>query len=86
MSISTGRGDGGDMGLGGGCRVSKADARVEAYGAIDELYTVISFARTQCHESELNAKARKIQREFVVVGSAISTKPVRLGPRSGSQR
>jgi len=75
VSISTRRGDTGETGLGGGGRVSKADARVEAYGAIDELNTVIGFARTRCHEAELNATVREIQRELFVVGSAISTKP-----------
>jgi len=75
MSISTRRGDAGETGLSGGGRVSKADARVEAYGAIDELNTVIGLARTQCHDAELNARIREIQHELFVVGSAISTKP-----------
>ncbi len=74
MSISTGRGDSGDTGLGGGGRVNKADARVEAYGAIDELNTVVGLARSQCNDAEINASVRKIQRELFVVGSAISTK------------
>ncbi len=75
MSISTRRGDAGETGLGGGGRVSKADARVEAYGAIDELNTVIGLARTQCHDAGLSASVREIQRELFLVGSAISTKP-----------
>jgi cob(I)alamin adenosyltransferase len=74
VSISTRRGDAGDTSLGGGARVSKADARVEAYGAIDELNTVIGVARTQCHDAEISASVRRIQRELFVVGSAISTK------------
>jgi len=37
MSIATKRGDGGQTGLAGGVRISKADLRVEAYGSIDEL-------------------------------------------------
>ena len=37
MSIATKRGDGGQTGLVGGIRISKADLRVEAYGSVDEL-------------------------------------------------
>jgi Cobalamin adenosyltransferase len=41
MSIATKRGDGGQTGLVGDVRVSKADARVEAYGCVDELNSVL---------------------------------------------
>jgi cob(I)alamin adenosyltransferase len=74
-SITTRRGDAGETGLGGGGRVSKSDARVEAYGAIDELNTTIGLARTLCDDAEIRAVLRAIQRELFAVGSAISTKP-----------
>jgi cob(I)alamin adenosyltransferase len=74
-SISTRRGDGGETGLGGGGRISKADARVEAYGAIDEVNTMIGLARTLCEEAEVCGELRTTQRELFAVGSAISTKP-----------
>jgi cob(I)alamin adenosyltransferase len=74
-SISTRRGDGGETGLGGGGRISKADARVEAYGAIDEVNATIGLARTLCEDAEVRAELRAIQRELFAVGSAISTKP-----------
>jgi cob(I)alamin adenosyltransferase len=74
-SISTRRGDAGETGLGGGGRVSKAEARVEAYGAIDETNTMIGLARTLCEDPDVTATLRTIQRELFVVGSAISTKP-----------
>jgi cob(I)alamin adenosyltransferase len=74
-SISTRRGDAGETGLGGGGRVSKGDARVEAYGSIDELNTMIGLARTLCEDIEICAELRAIQRELFAVGSAISTKP-----------
>ena len=44
-SISTMRGDGGETSLAGGVRVSKASARVETYGTIDELNSSLGFAR-----------------------------------------
>ena len=68
-------GDAGETGLGGGGRVSKGDARVEAYGAIDELNATIGLARTLCEDAEIGAALRAIQRELFAVGSSISTKP-----------
>jgi cob(I)alamin adenosyltransferase len=45
MSIATKRGDGGQTGLPGGVRVSKAHPRVECYGTIDELISQMGLAR-----------------------------------------
>jgi len=45
-SISTTRGDGGETGLAGGIRVSKAALCVEAYGNVDELNSSLGFARS----------------------------------------
>lgn len=54
MSIATTSGDGGQTGLAGGIRVSKADLRVEAYGSVDELNTVLGFARRICTDKEIH--------------------------------
>ncbi|EYB66673.1 cobalamin adenosyltransferase [Deinococcus phoenicis] len=45
MKLYTRTGDGGSTGLYGADRVSKAHARVEAYGTVDELNSVIGLAR-----------------------------------------
>jgi cob(I)alamin adenosyltransferase len=45
MKIYTRTGDGGDTGLFGGDRVSKASAQVEAYGEVDELNSVLGVVR-----------------------------------------
>lgn len=45
MKIYTRTGDAGDTGLFGGDRVSKASARVDAYGEVDELNSVLGVAR-----------------------------------------
>ena len=74
-SVSTRKGDGGITRLGGGGSISKADARVEAYGAIDELNTVIGLARVGCTDAEVCGEIRTIQRELFIVGSAVSTRP-----------
>ena len=75
MSISTKRGDGGQTGLAGGIRVSKADLRVESYGSIDELNTVLGFARSICQNKEIAAWTEEIQRTLFRVGSALATPP-----------
>ncbi len=53
MSIATKRGDAGQTGLAGGIRTSKADLRVETYGSVDELNTVLGFARSSCTTEEI---------------------------------
>jgi cob(I)alamin adenosyltransferase len=75
MSIATKRGDGGQTGLAGGIRVSKADLRVETYGSIDELNTVLGFARSICQNKEIAAWTEEIQRTLFRVGSALATPP-----------
>jgi cob(I)alamin adenosyltransferase len=75
MSIATKRGDGGQTSLPGGVRVSKANARVECYGTIDELISTLGLARSLCDDAEVNQWTRGIQRELFKVGSAIGTAP-----------
>ncbi|MEO6804020.1 MAG: cob(I)yrinic acid a,c-diamide adenosyltransferase [Granulicella sp.] len=73
MSIATKGGDGGQTGLAGGLRVSKADLRVESYGTVDELNAVLGFARSICRNQEIASWTEDIQRTLFRVGSAIST-------------
>jgi cob(I)alamin adenosyltransferase len=75
MSIATTRGDGGQTGLAGGIRVSKADLRVESYGTVDELNTVLGFARSICEDKEIAAWTETIQRTLFRLGSALATPP-----------
>jgi cob(I)alamin adenosyltransferase len=75
MSIATKRGDGGQTGLAGGIRVSKADLRVESYGTVDELNTVLGFARSICQIPEIAAWTETIQRTLFRLGSALATPP-----------
>jgi cob(I)alamin adenosyltransferase len=75
MSISTTRGDGGQTGLAGGIRVSKSDLRVESYGTVDELNTVLGFARSICQDKEIAAWTETIQRTLFRLGSALATPP-----------
>ncbi len=75
MSIATTRGDGGETGLAGGIRISKADIRVEAYGTVDELNSTLGFARSICTNKEIQEWTEGIQRTLFRVGSALSTPP-----------
>ena len=75
MSIATTRGDGGQTGLSGGIRVSKASPRVEAYGTLDEVISSLGFARSICGSEEIRQITKTIQKELFKVASAISTPP-----------
>src|SRR5271170_1885273 len=75
MSIATTRGDGGQTGLAGGIRISKADLRVEAYGTVDELNSVLGFARSICTNKDICDWTEGIQRTLFRVGSALATPP-----------
>ena len=72
MSIATKHGDTGKTGLIGGDRVSKADARVEAYGTIDELGAAMGFARAICEDEEVRELTKAIQRELFTVAGAVA--------------
>jgi cob(I)alamin adenosyltransferase len=75
MSISTKRGDTGQTGLVGGIRVSKSNARVEAYGTVDELNAFLGLARSLCQDEDVRSKTFSIQRDLFRLGSALATPP-----------
>jgi cob(I)alamin adenosyltransferase len=72
-SISTMRGDTGETGLAGGLRVSKGSLRVDAYGTIDELISVLGIARSACEEADIRALTKDIQTDLFKVGSSLAT-------------
>jgi cob(I)alamin adenosyltransferase len=75
MSIATKTGDSGQTSLAGGTRISKADLRVEAYGTVDELNSVLGFARSICTNAEICSAVHEIQKSLFRVGSALATSP-----------
>lgn len=75
MSIATTHGDAGQTGLAGGTRISKADLRVESYGTVDELNTVLGFARSICTHQQICEWTEKIQRTLFRLGSELATSP-----------
>ena len=56
MKIYTKTGDGGETGLFGGARVSKASLRVEAYGEVDELNSTVGWARVAVGDAALDQR------------------------------
>jgi cob(I)alamin adenosyltransferase len=72
-SISTMRGDTGETGLAGGLRVSKASLRVDAYGTIDELISVLGVARSLCEDADIRVLTKDIQKDLFKVGSSLAT-------------
>ena len=72
-SIATKHGDGGQTGLVGGVRVSKADMRVESYGDVDELNSFLGFARSICQTEEVCGWTEEIQRTLFRGGGSLAT-------------
>jgi cob(I)alamin adenosyltransferase len=76
MRIYTRTGDRGETGLFGGRRVRKDDARVEAYGDVDELNSVLGLAIAALESearSDVAEGLRAIQSDLFTVGSNLAT-------------
>ena len=84
MKIYTKTGDSGTTGLFGGPRVLKSDARIAAYGTVDELNAVIGLARSFMSESvgtgsatgstvDVDQMLSEIQIELFVLGADLAT-------------
>ncbi len=82
MRIYTRTGDSGDTGLFGGQRVRKDDLRVEAYGAVDELNTVLGVAVAEIADADMASLARRIQHELFALGADLAT-PADAGETHG---
>lgn len=78
MKIYTRSGDGGDTALFGGGRVSKDDARVRAYGTVDEANAALAMARSALAaavkpDAELDALLASLQSALFDLGSDLAT-------------
>lgn len=81
--VYTRTGDAGETGLRGGQRVAKHDARVEAYGTVDELNAQIGVARELARQqaascaglSSLAAALFDVQHRLFTLGSTLATLP-----------
>lgn len=73
MKIYTKTGDRGDTGLFGGGRVPKDDARVDAYGDVDELNAAIGFARAAEVMPRVDEVLVSVQRDLFAIGALLAT-------------
>ncbi len=73
MGISTKKGDKGQTSLIGGRRVSKGDLRVETYGTLDELGSVMGFARSICEHEKVAEATKAIQKELFTVSASLAS-------------
>jgi len=72
-SISTTGGDKGTTGLFGGARVSKADARLHAYGTVDEMNAVLGVVLSEGVPEALEQQLHQIQKDLFVLGADLAT-------------
>lgn len=80
--VYTRHGDKGDTHLVGGARVPKDDARIESYGTIDELNSVLGIVRAandaapkSATKTRLDQILRQVQNELFDLGSELATPP-----------
>jgi len=73
MKIYTRTGDRGSTGLFGGPRVSKDDARIEAYGTVDELNAALGVARNAGVGEIVDSQIEQIQHELFAMGAELAT-------------
>jgi cob(I)alamin adenosyltransferase len=78
MKIYTRTGDDGTTGLLGAARVPKHDARVEAYGTVDELNAALGIAATLDSQRWFADEAAAIQPALFRVGAELATTDVRM--------
>lgn len=86
MKIYTKTGDKGETSLYGGTRVSKAAARVESYGTLDELNAFIGLAKAEISDEKVLNQLQKIQFDLFTVGSEAATPTDKLLLANGKSR
>jgi len=70
--IYTRGGDAGETSLGDGSRISKLDARIAAYGTVDELNSAVGFALAADCPDELSTVLGRVQNELFDLGADLS--------------
>jgi cob(I)alamin adenosyltransferase len=81
VKIYTRTGDGGETSLFGGHRVSKSEARVAAYGDVDELNAWLGLARSATADPQLASMLEQLQRDLFAVGARLADPAHRIAGR-----
>jgi cob(I)alamin adenosyltransferase len=81
VKIYTRTGDSGDTSLLDGTRVPKSDARVDAYGEVDELSAILGLVRSVGVDADISARLAAIQRDLFALGARLADPASRLAGR-----
>ena len=73
MKIYTRTGDQGQTSLFGGARVAKNDARIEAYGTVDELSSHLGVCRAGALPAETGAELERVQADLFEIGAHLAS-------------
>jgi len=73
MKIYTGFGDSGDTVLCNGEKVNKTDLRVQVYGTLDELNSILGLLRVKGTVPEIDVLLKRIQNELFVLSTEVAT-------------
>ncbi|MEX0681530.1 MAG: cob(I)yrinic acid a,c-diamide adenosyltransferase [Balneolales bacterium] len=73
MKIYTKSGDKGNTSLFGGQRVPKYHYRIDAYGTVDELNSVLGIVRACGSDPKIDTILERIQNELFILGSDLAT-------------
>jgi cob(I)alamin adenosyltransferase len=72
MKIYTRTGDAGQTSLFGGARVGKDDARIEAYGTVDELNSFLGLARAVWPNGPIDEELAYVQNDLFDIGAQLA--------------
>lgn len=75
--LYTRTGDEGSTSLLGPGRVSKADARVDTYGSVDELNAALGWAETVVEVEDIRSALTVVQEDLFAIGAHLATPPGR---------
>jgi cob(I)alamin adenosyltransferase len=81
VKIYTRTGDAGETSLYDGTRVSKADARVDAYGEVDELNACLGLVRAARLPSDIDEPLLHIQRDLFALGARLADPASKIAAR-----
>ena len=73
MKIYTKTGDRGETSLFGNRRVPKDSLRIEAYGTVDELNSIVGICRSVAKRKKIDTVLARIQKDLFVVGTDLAT-------------
>lgn len=73
MKIYTKTGDAGETSLFRGGRVSKDNGRIESYGTVDELNSILGLALCELKNNDIKKIINQIQNQLFILGSDLAT-------------